>query len=181
MSKFFDNVRDRIKNIPNLIAKRLVHVSILGDSLEFELPPIMQSQTLKRYIEDLSIKVNEIVVFDANTYPFDYDVKFEEKVYPNKEILEIIDKSLKLGDKPGFIVPNRPNITPGFHKIIIATHSGGVKASFNKYIPLAPQKTEIPIPQIIKEDSYPQCSYCGKKSSTPNQLICEYCGSDLKE
>lgn len=181
MSKFFENVRDRIKNIPNLIAKRLVYVSILGDSLEFELPPIMQNQTLKRYIEDLIIKVSDIVVFDANTYPFDYDVILEEKVYPNKEILEIIDKPLKLGDKPGFIVPNRPNVTPGFHKVTIGSHSGGVKASFNKYISLTPEKKKIPTPQIAKEDTFSQCRYCGKKSSDPNQVICEFCGAELKE
>jgi hypothetical protein len=180
MSKFFDNVRDRIKNIPNLIAKRLVHVSIYGDLLEIQLPPIMQNQPLKRYIEDLIIKVNDIVVFDANKYPFDYDVKLEENLYPNKEVLEIVDKPLKLGDKPGFIVPNRPNVSPGFHKVIIASHSGGIKASFNKYISLTPKKKEIPSPQIVRENPL-QCSYCGKKSSDVNQVICEYCGSDLKE
>jgi len=178
MSKFFDNVRDRIKNIPNLIAKRLVQVSILGDSLEFILPPNMQSQTLKHYIEDLIIKVNDIIVYDANAYPFDYDVKLEEKLYPNNEISEISDKLLKLGDKPGFVVPNRPKITPGFHKVIISSHSNGVKASFNKYIPLATEKTKIPTPQIAK-DPNPECSYCGKKISDSDQVICEYCGSEL--
>lgn len=181
MSKFFENVRDRIKNVPNLIAKRLVHVSILGDSLEFELPPIMQSQTLKRYIEDLVITVNEVIVYDTSTYPFDYNVKLDEKIYPNKEISEIYDKPLKLGDKPGVIVPNRPNITPGFHKVIIATHSGGIKSSFNKYISLASEEKKIPAPQISEKEVSPQCSYCGKKSSDPKQVICEYCGSELKE
>jgi len=181
MSKFFENVRDRIKKIPNLIAKRLVHVSIIGDSLEFELPPIMQNQSLKQYVEDLIIKVDELVVFDATTYPFDYDVKIDEVVYPNKEVLEIYDKSLKLGDKLGLIVPNRPRVTPGFHKIVIATHSAGVKSSFNKYISLTSEETNIPSPQLARADIYTQCKNCGKKSSDPDQVICEYCGSELKE
>ena len=173
--------RERVKRIPNLIKKRLVHIFILGDSLEFELPPIMQNQTLKEYLENLIIKVNDVVVYDASTYPFDYDVKLEDKIYPNKKILEIYDKSLKIGDKPGLIVPNRPNITPGFHNIIIATHSAGEKASFNKFISLTPKETNIPIPQIARNEKYSQCRYCGKKSSAPNQVICEYCGSELNQ
>jgi hypothetical protein len=181
MSKFFENIRDRFKNIPNLIVKRLVHVCILGDSIQFELPPIVQSQTLKRYIEDLIIKVNDVILYDASTYPFDYDFKLEDKIYPNKDILEIFDKRLIIGEKPGFIVPNRSNITPGFHKVVIASHSRGVRSSFNKYISIAPEKSKTPTPQIAKENNYLQCNYCGKKSSDLNQVICEYCGSTLKE
>ena len=75
MSKFFEVLRDRVKKIPSLIAKRLVHVSILGDSLEFALPPIKKSQTIKQFLEDLIIKVNDIIVYDANTFPFDFNVK----------------------------------------------------------------------------------------------------------
>ena len=181
MSKFFENIRERVKKVPSLITKRLVKVSILGDHLEFRLPPIMQNQTLKEYIEKLIIKVNDVVVYDADTYPFDYDVKLDDKIYPNKEVLEIYDKSLKIGDKPGLIVPNRPNITPGFHNVIIATHNAGVKASFNKYISLTPEETNIPIHQIARKETLPLCIYCGQKSSDPNQVICEYCGSNLME
>lgn len=181
MSKFFENIRDKVKNIPNLIAKRLVNVFILEDSLEFKLPPIMKHQTIKQYFEDLILEVNSVVVHDASTYPFEYDIKLNDKIYPNKEILEIYDKSLKIGDKFRLIVPNRPNITPGFHKVIIASHKEGEKASFNKYISLAPKKTKIPIPQIARENKFLICSYCGKRSSDPNQFICEYCGSELKQ
>jgi hypothetical protein len=181
MSKFFENFRAKVKNIPNLIAKRLVHVSILGDKLEFELPPTMQHQTLKQYVEDLVIRVNDVVVYDTNTYPFDYDVKLDERIYPNRDLLEIYDKSLKIGDKMGLIVPNRLNITPGFHTVIISTHSAGVKANFNKYFSLAPEETNIPTPQIAQKEVYSICKNCGEKSAAPNQVICEYCGSELKE
>ncbi|MFX1426280.1 MAG: hypothetical protein ACFFBE_07495 [Promethearchaeota archaeon] len=147
--------------------------------MEFELPPIMQNQTLKEYLENLVLKVDDVVVYDASTYPFNFDIKMDEKIYPNKEILEIYDKSLKIGEKLGLIVPNRPNITPGFHNVIIATHSAGVKASFTKYISLAREETSIPTPQIAKKEEFPQCAYCGKRSSAPNQVICEYCGAEL--
>lgn len=181
MSKFFENIRDKVKNIPNLITKRLVNVFILEDSLEFKLPPIIKHQTIKQYFEDLILEVNSVVVHDASTYPFEYDIKLNDKIYPNKEILEIYDKSLKIGDKPGLIVPNRSNLKPGFHKVIIATHSAGVKANINKYFSLAPETENIPVAQITKINSYVKCKYCGKESSDPNQVICEYCGSQLKE
>lgn len=181
MSKFFENIKEKVKRIPNLIAKRLVQTSIFGDSLEFVLPPVMQNQTIKQYLEDLTLKVNDTVVYDANLYPFDYDVKLDEKLYLNKDVLEIFDKSLKIGDKLGLIVPNRPNITPGFHYVVIGTHSAGVKASFNKYFAVTPEKTEIIPPQITKKIEHVVCEYCGKRSSDPNQIICEYCGSELKK
>ncbi|MHA2006624.1 MAG: hypothetical protein ACXABO_17075 [Promethearchaeota archaeon] len=179
MSNFFETLRNKVKRIPDLIAKRMVRVSILGDSLEFVLPPTKQKKTLKQYLEDLIIKVNDLVVYDASTYPFDYDVKLNEKLYPNQEILEIYDKPLKVGDKLGLIVPNRPNISPGFHKVIIATHSVGVKTSFNKYFSIAGDKTNISTPQIVKGVEYIECKFCGKRVSDPNQVICEYCGSEL--
>ncbi len=181
MPKFFETIKERVKRIPNLIAKRMVHVSILGDSLEFGLPPTMQNQTLKQYLEDLIIIVNDVVVYDASIYPFDYDVKMNETLYLNRNILEIYDKSLKLGDKLVLIVPNRPNLIPGFHNIVIRTHSAGVKASFNKYFSLASEKTNATTPQIVKKERYVECKYCGKQASDPNQTICEYCGSELKE
>ncbi|MHA2390643.1 MAG: hypothetical protein ACXAEX_01635 [Promethearchaeota archaeon] len=181
MSKFFETIKERVKRIPNLIAKRLVQASIFGDSLTFVLPPVMQNQTVKQYLEDLIIKVNEIVVYDATQYPFDYDVKMDEKLYLNRDILEIYDKPLKIGDKLGVIVPNRPNLTTGFHFIVIGTHSAGVKASFNKYFSLTPEKTNITTPQIAKKKKFIECEYCGKQSSDPNQVICEYCGSELKK
>lgn len=181
MSKFFDNFRDRVKNIPNLIVKRFVNVSILGDSLIFELPPVMKHQTIKQFIEDLVLKIDDVIVFDANAYPYDFDVKLDNETYPNKELLEIYDKSLNIGDKPGLIVPNRPSVSPGFHKVIIATHSAGVKASFNKHVSLVPEEMKIPKPQMAKKELYRKCSYCGKKSSDPNQTICEYCGYDLNK
>ena len=78
-------------------------------------------------------------------------------------------------------IAKRLNIKPGFHKVIIASHSRGIKAIFNKFISLSPEKTEVPTPQITKEDHYHKCSYCGKKSPDPNQIICEYCGFQLKE
>jgi hypothetical protein len=184
MSKFIENIkniRERVKKIPSLITKRWVHISILGDSLQFDLPPVIQNQTMKEYLENLILKINNVVIYDANTFPFDYDVKLDDRIYPNKEILEIYDKSLKIGDKFGLIVPNRPNITPGFHKVIIASHKEGEKARFNKYISLAPKESKIPTPQIARENKFLICSYCGKRSSDPNQVICEYCGVELKK
>ncbi|MHA2037509.1 MAG: hypothetical protein ACXACX_21885 [Candidatus Hodarchaeales archaeon] len=181
MSKFVENLKHGIKKISNLITKRSIHISILGDSLEFVLTVTTQNQPIKQFLEDLIIKVNDIVVYDATAYPFDYDVKLNNQLYLNKEILEIYDKSLRLGDKLGLIVPNRPNLSAGAHKIIIATHSTGIKASFSKYISLAPEKTDIDTPQIAKKDALLECKYCGKDSSDPNQVICEYCGSELQE
>jgi hypothetical protein len=179
MSKFFETLKERVKRIPDLIAKHLVQVSIVGYSLEFSLPPTTQNQTVKQILEDLIIKVNDIIVYDANTYPFDFDVKLNEKLYPNREVLEIYDKSLTKGDKFGLIVPNHPNVSPGFHHVVIATHSAGVKNSFKKYFSLVSDKT-YPTPQIDSKEIYLKCKYCGKRSSDPNQAICEYCGSELK-
>ncbi|MFW9880916.1 MAG: hypothetical protein ACFFG0_48260 [Candidatus Thorarchaeota archaeon] len=181
MSNFFENIRDKVKNIPNLITKRLVHGFILGDSLEFMFPPNMKYRTIKQYFEDLILEINDIVVYDTSTYPFDYDIKLNDKIYPNKKILEIYDNSLKIGDKPGLIVPNRSNLKPGFHKVIISTHSAGVKASFNKYFSLAPKRKNKSADQLTKINLYIECKYCGKKSSDPNQVICESCGSVLRE
>ncbi len=178
MSKFFETIREKVKRIPDLIAKRLVHVSILEDSLEFRLPPIKKKSTIKQYLEDLIIKVNDFVAYDASTYPFDFEVKLNKNLYTNKEILEIYDKSLKIGDKLGLIVPNRPNISTGFHNVIIETHSEGVKANFKKYFSIAPENAQLTTSQVIVNI---ECKNCGKHSSDPNQVICEYCGSLLKE
>ena len=181
MSKFFENFRAKVKRIPDLIAKRLVKLSILGDSLEFQLPPVVHIRSLKHYLEDLVIKVNDQVVYDANAYPFDYDIKWNEKLYLNQEVLEIFDKSLKVGDKLGLIVPNRPNISTGNHRIIIKSHSEGVKANFSKFVSQSSEDSQIRTPQIVKIESLVECKYCGRRSSHPNQVICEYCGFDLKE
>jgi len=179
MSKFFENIREKIKNIPSLIAKRLVHVSILEDSLEFALPPIKQSQTIKQFLEDLIIKVNDITVYDANTFPFDFNVKLNEKLYQNQDLLEIYDKPLSLGDKLGLQVPNRANIIVGNHTIEIASHKAGTKSKFEKYFTSTPIKASTPTPLLSKKIVYRQCNYCGKKSKDNNQVICEYCGSEL--
>ena len=100
-----------------------------------------------------------------------------KNLYTNKEIVEIYDKSLKLGDKLALVVPNRPNISTGFHKVIIGSHSEGVKASFKKYFSLAPEAAQLTTSQVIINI---ECKNCGKQSSDRNQVICEYCGSLLK-
>lgn len=181
MSKFFEVLRDRVKKIPSLITKRLVHVSILGDSLEFALPPIKQSQTIKQFLEDLILKVNDIIVFDANTFPFDFNVKLNEKLYRNQDLLEIYDKPLRLGDKLGLQVPNRANIIVGNHTIEIASHKTGTKSKFEKYFTSSQIKSSTLTPLLSKKIVYRQCNYCGKKSQDNNQVICEYCGSELSE
>ncbi|MHA2282979.1 MAG: hypothetical protein ACXAC5_19235 [Promethearchaeota archaeon] len=181
MSKFFENIREKIKNIPNFIAKRLVQVSILGDSLVFTFSQIIQSQTIKQNLEDLIIKVNDIIVYDANAYPFDFNVKLNEKLYLNQDLLEIYDKSLRMGDKLGIHVPNRANITEGNYTIEIASHKTGTKSKFEKFITSSPIIASTPPPQLSKKIVYRQCNYCGKQSKDPNQVICEFCGSELSE
>jgi len=181
MSKFFENIREKIKNIPNLIAKRLVHISILGDSLEFTLSPIRQSQTVKQFLEDLIIKVNDIIVFDATTFPFDFNMRLNEKIYQNQDLLDIYDKNLSLKDKLGLQVPNRANITSGNHTIEIASHKTGTKSKFEKHLSSSPTKASTLTPQLSRKTVYRQCNYCGKQSKDNNQVICEYCGRELSE
>ena len=86
MAKFFDNIRDKVKNIPNLITKRLVNAFIMGDSLEFNLPPIMKHQTIKQYFDDLILEVNNVVVYDALKYPFEYEPTDPEIIKPLSEV-----------------------------------------------------------------------------------------------
>ncbi|MFX1456779.1 MAG: hypothetical protein ACFFDB_15505 [Promethearchaeota archaeon] len=180
MSKFFENLRDKVKNIPNLITKRLVQVLIRDNSLEFGLPLTVQNQSLKQYLEDLIIKVNDNIVYDAELYPFDYDIRLNGIFYSNQQILEIIDKSLNIRDKLKIIVPNREKISSGFHKVIIATHSSGTRAVFDKYFSYVKEKREEPVINITKNQTY-KCKNCGKEYLDSNQVICEYCGSDLKD
>jgi hypothetical protein len=181
MSKFFENIREKIKKIPDFIAKRLVQVSILGDLLEIRFSQIIHSQTIKQNLEDLIIKVDNIVVYDANVYPFDYNVKLNEKIYLNQDLLEIYDKSLRRGDKFGIRVPNRANITEGNYIVEIASHKTGTKSKFEKFITSSPIIASTPPPQLSKKIVYRQCYYCGKQSKDPNQVICEFCGSELSE
>ncbi|MHA1915588.1 MAG: hypothetical protein ACW986_16725 [Promethearchaeota archaeon] len=179
MSKFFENIKEKVKKIPSLVTRRMVQISLSGDSIEILLSPIMQSYILREYLEDLIIKVNEVIVYDANTYPFDFDVKLNNKMYHNQNLLEIYDRNIGMGVKLGVIVPNRANITAGYHTIEIASHKTGTKAKFEKYIPLSSIKSLATVsPQRTKVESK-QCAYCGKRSSDPNQVICEYCGSEL--
>ena len=181
MSKFFEVLRDRVKKIPSLITKRLVHVSILGDSLEFTFPPIKHGQTIKQFLEDLIIKVNDIIVYDANTFPFDFNVKLNEILYQNQDLLEIYDKPLSLGDKLGLQVPNRANILVGNHTIEIASHKNGTKSKFDKDFTSSRIKASTLTPLLSKKKVYRQCNYCGKQSQDNKQVICEYCGSELSE
>ncbi|MHA1986027.1 MAG: hypothetical protein ACW98D_05240 [Promethearchaeota archaeon] len=181
MSKFFESLREGVKKIPSLIAKRLVHVSILGDSLEFAFPPIKQSQTIKQFLEDLIIKVNNIIVYDAITFPFEFNVKLNEKLYLNQDLLKIYDKPLKFGDKLGLQVPNRANIIAGDHTIEIASHKNGTKSNFEKHITSSQKKASTITPLHSKKIVYRKCSYCGKQSQDDNQAICEYCGSELSK
>jgi hypothetical protein len=181
MSKFFENILERVKKIPSLVTRRMVQISLSEDSLEVSLPPIVQSYVLKEYLEELIIKVNDVIVYDANTYPFDFDIKLNEKVYPNQDLLEIFDKNIGMGTKLGVIVPNRANITTGYHKIEIASHKTGTKAKFDKYVSLSSIRSlTSSSPQRVKVE-YKHCAYCGKQSSDANQIICEYCGSEFKK
>ncbi|MFX1488058.1 MAG: hypothetical protein ACFFBI_02855 [Promethearchaeota archaeon] len=182
MSRFFDNIADRVKKIPSFFAKRLVKVSISGDKLEITFPPLVQSSTVREFLEDLLIRIDTVSVYDAQTYPFDFNVKLNEIVYTNQDLLGIYDKTLRMGDKIGIIVPNRASISVGFHRIAIGTHSEGIKIKFSKYMGHAPPviKTEKYVPQIVENPTTRQCDYCGKEASDPDQIICEYCGSELK-
>jgi len=184
MSKFFDNIADRVKKIPSFFAKRLVKVSISGDKLEITFPPLVKSSTIKEFLEDLLITIDTVTIYNAETYPFDFDVKLNDVVYLNQDLLGIYDKTLKMGDKFSIIIPNRASISAGFHKIAIGTHSEGMKIKFSKYMGSAPpilqHRTEKYLPQFAEKDVIRQCDYCGKEASDQDQIICEYCGSELK-
>ena len=95
--------------------------------------------------------------------------------------LEIYDKSVRMGDKLILFLPNRANITAGSHTVEIASHKTGTKARFDKYIALSSIKPSTSVSQQRKKVESRQCTYCEKQISDPNQVICEYCGSDLRE
>ena len=189
MSKFPENIRKirnirnirwKIKNLPALFIKRLINIKIREDLIEVTLPLIFISHTVKQFLKDLIIKIDDDILYDFNIYPSDFDVKLKNTLYPNQDISEIYHKSLKIGDKLGIILPNRFSISTGIHNIIIETRSSGKKVSFNKYISSSTEISEGPIPQMVQREAYRRCNVCRKEILDQNQIICEYSGSELK-
>ena len=180
MSKFFENIKGKIKKLPSLFAKRLVNVSLIGDFLEITFPSLTQKRNVKELLEDLVIKIDNISVYDIKEYSHDFDVKLNDIFYPNQYLSEIYDKSLKIGDKLTLIVPNRINILDGNYNIEVGTHSAGIKAKFDTNISPFPEKTVKPKTQLPKKEVYRQCTYCGKITMDASQNICEDCGFELK-
>ena len=68
MSKFFENIKGKIKKLPSLFAKRLVNVSLIGDFLEITFPSLTQKRNVKELLEDLVIKIDNISVYDIKEY-----------------------------------------------------------------------------------------------------------------
>ena len=174
------NIRGKIKNLPGLLVKRLINIKIRGDLIEVTLPLIRKSHTVKPFLEDLIIKIDNDILYDINIYPSDFDVKLNNILYPNQVISEIYDKSLKIGDKFGIIIPNRFRISTGIHNIKMKIRSSGRKVNFNRYISSSTEMSEDTIPQIVQREAYRRCNICRKEILDPNQIICEYCGSELK-
>lgn len=174
------NIRWKIKNLPGLFVKRLINIKIRGDLIEMTLPLIFISHTVKQFLEDLIIKIDNEILFDINIYPSDFDVKLKNTLYSNQDLSEIYYESLKIGDKLGIIIPNRFSVSTGIHNIIIETRSSGRKVSFNRYISSSTEMSETPTPQIVQREAYRRCNTCRKEILDPDQIICEYCGSELK-
>ena len=160
MPKFIDNIKVKIKKLPGLFAKRLVHIYLIGDFLEITFPSLTQKRNLKDLLEDLIIKVENLNVFDIKEYQNDFDLKLNDIFYPNKYLSEIYDESLKIGDKLTLIVPNRFNITDAIYNVEVRTHSAGIKAKFETNITPFPEKAGKDNPQLPKKEVYHQCTYC---------------------
>ncbi|MCK4381619.1 MAG: hypothetical protein KAW51_10805 [Candidatus Lokiarchaeota archaeon] len=181
MSKFFENIKGKIKKLPSLFAKRLVKISLIGDFLEITFPSLTQKRNVKELLEDLIIKIDNISVYNVKEYPNDFDVKLNDIFYPNQYLSEIYDKSLKIGDKLTLVVPNRINILDGNYNIEVGTHSAGIKAKFDANISPFLEKAVKTKTQLPKKKVYRQCTYCGKITTDASQVICEDCGSELKK
>lgn len=181
MPKLFDSIKDKIKKFPSLFAKRLVNISLIGDSLEISFPSLTQKRDVKELLEDLIIKVDDISVYNVKEYPNDFDVKLNDLFYPNQYLSEIYDKSLKIGDRLSLIVPNRHNILDGNYHIEVGTHSAGIKAKFDTNISPFPEKYVKADSQLPKREVLRQCTYCGKTTMNASQVICEDCGFELKK
>ena len=180
MSKFVENIRNKIKNLPSLLVKRLMSVHIRGDLIEITFPSVLINHAIKGFLEDLIIKIDNDIVFNVDIYPSDFDVKLNDKIYLNQDLPEIYYKALKIGDKIGIIIPNRFNISAGKYNITVETPSSGKKVNFDRYLSSSTEKTEQQKPQIAQKEVPRRCNYCNKESLDPNQVICEYCGSELR-
>ena len=181
MSKFLENIRGKIKKLPSLFVKRLIIINLLGDLIEMTFPSILISHNVKEFLEDLIIKIDNDIIYDMNIFPSDFDVKLNNTFYKNQKLTEIYYRSLKIGDKLAIIIPNRFNISAGTHKIVIKTPSSDRRVSFDRYISSSDEKPEETKPQSVKRDYSRRCDNCSKEILDPNQIICEYCGSELKK
>ena len=180
MPRFIEKVKSNIKKLPAMVARRLVSITLIGDFLEITFPSLTQSRNVKELLEDLTIDVNRVRVYDFQLYPNDFDVRLNGILYPNQYLSQIHTKLLKIGDKLTVIVPNRADITVGNYFIEIGTHSAGPKTRFS--VEVSPY-TEKALKEIEKKPAqkqvHRQCDYCGKIITDPNQKICEDCGSEL--
>ncbi|GAH05695.1 unnamed protein product, partial [marine sediment metagenome] len=138
------------------------------------------NHAIKGFLEDLIIKIDNDIVFSVDLYPSDFNVKLNDKIYLNQDLQEIYYKALKIGDKMGIIIPNRFNISEGKYNFTVETPSSGKKVNFERYLSSSTEKTEPPTPQLAQQVAPRRCNYCSKESPDPNQVICEYCGSELK-
>ncbi|MFW9988733.1 MAG: hypothetical protein ACFFC3_08775 [Candidatus Odinarchaeota archaeon] len=181
MPKVIDNIKNKLKKLPSLFAKRLVHLSIEGDYLEITFPSLTQKRNVKDLLEDIIIKIDNVIIYNVKEYSNDFDVKLNDIFYPNQYLTEIYDNSLKIGDKLTLIVPNRISIIDGNHKVEVGTHSAGTKAKFETIISPFPQKPVKISSQPPKKEIIRQCQNCGKITTDPNQIICEVCGSEIKK
>ena len=85
MSKFLENIRGKIKKLPSLFAKRLININLLGDLIEITFRSILISHTIKSFLEDLIIKIDNDIVYDINIFPSDFDVKLNNNLFQNQK------------------------------------------------------------------------------------------------
>jgi hypothetical protein len=152
----------------------------MGDLIEIRFPSVLINHAIKGFLEDLIIKIDYDIVFNIDLYPSDFNVKLNDKIYLNQDLPEIYYKALKIGDKIGIIIPNRFNLSEGKYNITVETPSSGKKVTFDRYLSSSTEKIEPPTPQIAQRVVTQRCNYCNKESLDPSQVICEYCGSELK-
>lgn len=181
MSNFFKKVKTNIKKLPGIIGRRLVTITLLGDYLDITFPSLTKSRNVKELLDDLIISLDNIIVYDVNLYPNDYDVKLNGVLYPNQYLSQIHTEALKIGDKLSVVVPNRPNLTVGSYQVEIRTRRTGLKTKFVVELSPYTEKTIKAVKKPIKKQIRRRCNYCGKETTDPNQVVCEYCGAEFKE
>ena len=104
--------------VPSFVIKKwFKEIVIKNNELEFTFYYRVFNKSIRKFLSKIIIWIDNILYFDINLFPDDYDVELNGTLYSNRDLNKIIDNNIQKGDLIRLTTPNRTNLSTGMHQI----------------------------------------------------------------